>query len=371
MKRTRQGVLHIGRPRIEHVDGMARVVAAVVHEPIPGVDGTGGDVWFAVKEEYGRYLCHERSDAFVVGMLFYSMRLGLDIACEAPVSEEILFKLRTYFIPSISKNCEEMYPCAIEAKPAGEPLPNAGAVGTGISCGVDSLHAVFQQTGSPSKGMNLTHLVLNNVGAYKPRSKQFIWQREHGRAFAKAYGLPFVETDSNICRTFVFNCRWFHFTNTYMNAFSALCLQKLWGTFTIASGGWSFAFFSLSKILVDDSAVYDLLFLHAISTRRLQFLSGGGGDAIREDGRPGGLAAGAEVASRLHGRFGSELRRLREVHSDADDAGRARQARRVQGRVRRRVLPREPSLLPEGRLLGVFSQRDCRDARPDRGGLAA
>lgn len=282
MKKTKQGVLHIGRPRIEHVDGMARVVASVVHGPIPDVEGTGGDVWFAVKEDYGPYLCHERGDAFVVGMLFYAMRLGLDIVSDAPVSEEILFKLRTYFIPSIAKNCEEMYPCAIEAEPGRDPLPNAGAVGTGISCGVDSLHAVLQQTNSPCPGLNLTHLVLNNVGAYAPRSRQFLWQREHGRAFAKEYGVPFVETDSNICQVFVFNCRWFHFTNTYMNAFAALCLQKLWGTFTIASGGWTFAFFTLSKILEEDSAVYDLLFLHAISTRRLQFLSGGGAETRYE-----------------------------------------------------------------------------------------
>ena len=278
MKRTKQATLHIGKPRVEKFGDKMRVVASVTHEAIPGINGTGGDMWFAVSEPHGQYLCYERSDAFVVGMLFYCMRLGLDIECEAPVSEEILFNLRTYFVPSISRNCAEMYACNILAEPAMDPLANAGAVGTGISCGVDSLHALYQQTNSPCKGMNVTHLVLNNAGAYKEGSSQYSWQLNHGREFAREYGYEFVETDSNYHELFPLNHKWLHWTNTYANAFCALCLQKLWGKFTIASAGDSFAIFTLSKILEYDSATYDLLFLNVISTRWMRFYSGGGAE---------------------------------------------------------------------------------------------
>lgn len=240
MKRTKQGTLHIGQPRIEQADGKVRLVASVTHEPIPGVEGTGGDMWFAVAEEYGKYLCFERSDAFVIGMLYYCMRLGLDIVCDAPISEEILFKLRTYYIPALSKNCKVVYPCSVEAMPERGPLQTVGAVGTGISCGVDSLHALYEQTNSPCQGMNVTHLVLNNVGAYKEGSAQFAWQLNHAQAFAREYGYQLVETDSNYTDVFPLNHKWLHWTNTYANAFCVLSLQKLWGKFTLASAGWGF-----------------------------------------------------------------------------------------------------------------------------------
>lgn len=276
---TCNGRLVIGRPRVENaVNGKVRLVASVTHAPICGVAGTGGAMWFSVKEEYADCLCRERGDAFVVGMLFYAMRLGLDIVSEAPISEEILFKLRTYFIPAIANNCEEMYHCSIDAEADLDPLPNMGVVGTGISCGIDSLQALYQQTNSPCKGMNVTHLVLNNAGAYKEGSQQYSWQLEHGRKFAEEYGYKFVETDSNYHEVFPLNHKWLHWTNTYANAFCALCMQKLWGRFTIASSGDSFAAFTLSRILDYDSAVYDLLFHHAISTKWLQFYSGGGAE---------------------------------------------------------------------------------------------
>lgn len=276
MKRSKQATLHIGKPRLEKIGDKMRVVASVVHDPIPGVDGTGGDMWFAVAEPYCKYLCFERSDAFVVGMLYYSMRLGLDIVCDAPISEEILFNLRTYYIPALSKNCEEMYACKILAEPALDPLPNYGAVGTGISCGVDSLQALHEQITTPCKGIHITHLVLNNVGAYKSNSSQFKWQLDHARQFAKENKFDLVETDSNYATVFPLNLRWFHWTNTYANAFAVLSLQKFWGRYTLASAGWGFEYFNLDHILEDDPATYDLLFLSVISTRWLRFVSGGG-----------------------------------------------------------------------------------------------
>lgn len=276
MKRTRQGTLHIGRPRIDRADGKVRLVASVTHEPIPGVEGAGGDMWFAVTEEYGQYLCYERCDAFVIGMLFYCMRLGLDIVCDSPMSEEILYNVRTYLIPSLAKQCDEMYPCRIEAVSDSSPLPNAHAVGAGISCGIDSLHVLSRHSDCEYASMKLTHLVLNNVGAYKEGSSQFVWQLDHARAFCRDTGFKLVETDSNYVEVFYLNHKWFKWTNTYANAFCALALQKLWGTFYIGSHGLDFSYFTLKLITKDDSAFYDLLFLNVISSRWLRFHSEGG-----------------------------------------------------------------------------------------------
>ena len=209
-------------------------------------------------------------------MLFYAMRRGLDIECEAPVSEEILYNIRTYLIPSLSKHCSEIYASKITADIATEPLPNAHAVGAGISCGIDSLHVLSQHADCEYKDMRLTHLVLNNVGAYKEGSKQFQWQLQHAREFCSATGFELIETDSNYTDAFYMNHKWFKWTNTYANAFCALALQKFWGTFYIGSHGLDFSYFTLSLITKDDSAFYDLLFLNVVSTRWLRFHSEGG-----------------------------------------------------------------------------------------------
>lgn len=268
----RMGLMRIHAPRIERLDGKCRLVAAIDTPEY----GAGVDLWFAVDDKYGSYLCDERSDAFLVGMLFYAMRRGLDIECEAPVSEEILYNIRTYLIPSLSKHCEEIYACKISAGIATDPLPNAHAVGAGISCGIDSLHVLCKHADCEYKDMRLTHLVLNNVGAYKEGSSQFKWQLQHAREFCRATGFELIETDSNYTDAFYMNHKWFKWTNTYANAFCVLALQKFWGTFYIGSHGLDFSYFTLSLITKDDSAFYDLLFLNVVSTRWLRFHSEGG-----------------------------------------------------------------------------------------------
>ena len=48
-------------------------------------------LWFAVPIEYKNYLCAERSDAFVVAMLWYAMITGSDIESVAPMSDRMVF----------------------------------------------------------------------------------------------------------------------------------------------------------------------------------------------------------------------------------------------------------------------------------------
>ena len=56
--------------------------------------GEKSELWVSVEDKYSQYLCSERSDAFLIGLLPVAMRRGLDIVCEAPVSEKLLFQLR-------------------------------------------------------------------------------------------------------------------------------------------------------------------------------------------------------------------------------------------------------------------------------------
>ena len=41
-------------------------------------DNISKQVWFETESEYAKYLCYERCDAIVIGLLNYAMRKGQD-----------------------------------------------------------------------------------------------------------------------------------------------------------------------------------------------------------------------------------------------------------------------------------------------------
>lgn len=259
----------IRRPRVENRNGRARLSAQI------DIECDSREIWFEVDEKYGKYLCHERSDAFLIGLLNWAMRERCDFVCEAPVGEELIYQIRTYLIPALAKASQTLYAPKITAEIDTEMLPCAGAVGTGISCGVDSLHVVANHARSAFPHLRLTHLILNNVGAFS-RSEgknQFSWQTEHAEQFAREYGFEFIRTNSNFAEAFPQN----HLlTHTYSSCFSIYVLQKLWRVYFYASSGHDFTQFRLERNEEDDSAHYELLSLDVFSTRNLKIYSEGG-----------------------------------------------------------------------------------------------
>ena len=58
------------------------------------------NLWFSVPAEYADHLCCERSNAFVIVMLWYAMVTGSDISFEAPISERLYNGLTQNLIPA-------------------------------------------------------------------------------------------------------------------------------------------------------------------------------------------------------------------------------------------------------------------------------
>lgn len=262
--------MRIGAPRIERHDGRARLIAEVRIG-----EGDVRPLWFEVEERYGQYLCAERSDAFLIGLLNFAQREWLDIVCEAPVTAQLLYQIRTYLVPSLARNSQTLYATRIEAPMDDTPMANAGGVGTGISCGVDSLHVVRNYAHSPYPGLSLTHLCLNNVGAFWSGNgnRQYAWQAEHARRFAKEYGFELIVTDSNMAEAFQQD----HLlTHTYSSCFAIYAMQKLWKVYFYASAGYDLQeAFSLRDNERHSSDHYELLSLDCFSTRTLQIYSEG------------------------------------------------------------------------------------------------
>lgn len=262
-----RGGMKLSAPRLEkRSNGWTRVVCSV------DLGTEQKEVWLEVENAYAEYLCAERSDAFVIGLLPYAMRSGMDIACETPISEQLLFQLRTYLIPSLAKNSNKMYRTNINAKIAATPFANAGGVGAGISCGVDSMHVLKNFLNPEYPSLKLTHLTLNQVGAFG--DEQFQWTIKHAEKLCRELGIKFIKINSNIAGFYSIPFAWVH---TFVNSFAVYALQKLWNVFYYGSPGLDFQqYFSLKNADCNDAAHYDLLSLDCFSTRNLKIYSEGG-----------------------------------------------------------------------------------------------
>lgn len=262
----------IKQPFLERNEQFSRVVCDIQ------IDGVSHVVWFQVENAYGQYLCDERSDAYVIGMLSYAMRGNHDIVCEAPITEQLLYGIERDLIPSLSKYSKKLHPVRITAKTA-PALQEGFAVGTSASFGIDSFSSIRNNMDSKYEGLRLTHLCINNVGAFNECYDQYGADKvkeeryQIAETVAAELGLPLIKTDSNFAKKIPQN----HLrTHTYSSVFAIYVLQKLWRVYYLASSGEDYAEFSLEHSEKKDCALYDILSLQCFSTPFLRIYSEGG-----------------------------------------------------------------------------------------------
>lgn len=269
-------MIKFGRPYVEINDSSATLKNTVE------IDGKREILWFRVDIRYKDYLCYERGDAYLIAALNFAMRNHHDIEFDVPITGQLLFNIQNYLIPALIENNPSFYPPKIITEVSDEVLPNHGAVGTGISCGVDSLHALATKTNTCSKKLNITHLTFNNVGSHgrgEMARRLYKSRLEKPQLFAKEFGYEFVLSDSNLMDVI----RQSHFkTHTYSSMFPVFCLQKLFSTYYYASGGYRFNEFSLEDLPTLCPGSYELLSLDTFSSPFLRIYSDGMGKSRLE-----------------------------------------------------------------------------------------
>ena len=262
-------MIHFSKPYVVEVANKAILKCEV------SIDNKKDTIWFSVDQKYGQYLCYERSDAFVIAVLNYAMRNNHDIMCDVPISEDLYYNIDKYLIDAIVRYNPSWYRPVIIADVDFEPLPCAGAVGTGISCGVDSLHALANQTALKFKRHNITHLTFNNVGSHGEGERAvnlYNARLERPREFAAEYGSEFVASNSNLQDVVEQS----HFkTHTYSSLFAVYCLQKLYSVYYYASGGYKYDEFTLVDAPMSCSGTYEMLSLPFFSTKNMRIYSEG------------------------------------------------------------------------------------------------
>lgn len=260
----------IEKPYISTENGKSRLVAKV------SLDGDSREVWFEVESQFEKYLCYERGDAFVVAILNYAMRYGHDMESKAPIGEDLYYQLTTDLIPALANNSKTMHRTNLIAEVDSTVLSNAGAVGTGISCGVDSFHSLAMETQGKFPKHKLTHLAFNNVGSHgegEYAQKLFTERKGLAKKFCEEFGFVYVEGNSNLHDAIPQNHLRSH---TYSSMFSVFALQKLYSVYYYASSGHPYGHFSLKDNEKFDAGDYELLSLKDFSTHSLLIYSEGG-----------------------------------------------------------------------------------------------
>ena len=271
-------MIFLHKPYIRNKNGKSRLYFDL------DIDKEKKKIWYEVNEEYKQYLCDDRIDAILVGILLYAMEHNQDIESDSYITDDILFKIEEYLIPSLSKYGEKLNRIKINIK-TKPSIKNIGAVGTGCSCGIDSLHAYITKSKLKDKKYNITHLCINNVGSfnstYEEAGIKNVQKKvfERAKKFAQEVNLPLIITDSNFQEEIP---QVHYFTHTYSSTFAILCLQKLWGIYYYGSSGLDLSSFSIKENDKHDCANYELLSLSCFSTKNLTIYSDGAAESRLE-----------------------------------------------------------------------------------------
>lgn len=229
-------------------------------------------VWLEIAEEYGKYLCTERADAFVILLLPLAMSLNENIMSTVPVTEDVLYGLERDMIPILAKYSEGFYQIKVIAE-GKEALQNVGHVGVGCSCGVDSLYAIKTNMDTGFKNFDITDLCLFNNLVWTERNRRiFASQIVKTKKVAEELGLPLVICDSN-CMEMLPVPEDYNFLNTYAILFFVFSLQKLFGRYYLGSNADGYSIFTVKDADKNDCSYYDLLTLYCVSTKKLKILS--------------------------------------------------------------------------------------------------
>lgn len=257
----------INEPYIEEQDNKTKLICDIL------IDNNQRKVYFEVDKEYGKYLCYERCDAFLIVIFFYAMREKKNIICKGPVTEDLYYQITEYLMPIFEKKSHnKLKKIKIKAK-LEKNIENIGAVGTGLTCGVDSFHSIYNNINHKIPRNKLTHLlIMSPADSYKKNGNYIEISKElynKAELISNQLNLPLIKINSNMRELFPIPPM-----HTLIRIYGVYALQKLFSIYYFSSGFpiWTF---NLEDCDLIDSARYDLLICKELSTKNLTIYSEG------------------------------------------------------------------------------------------------
>lgn len=226
-------------------------------------------LWYKFPKQYAPYLTIEVADAVVIGILMYAMERGLGIKSETPISAGLYMKLTKYLMPFLSTINASLKSIQFDM-PISENTYNGEHVGTGVSCGVDSLSTIIchgeEEYVNRYRIDTLTLLNTGYYGAHEDNSSNYKRYLNQSVDFCNEHSYSFFTLDSNISNITEYN---FLSAHTYLTCSVILLFQKYFHTYYYSSGYPAYSF----KPDFKDPAYYDIFLLDCISTESLKFIS--------------------------------------------------------------------------------------------------
>ena len=232
-------------------------------------------LWYSVPEQYEGYLTTEKMDGFLVALLPLAMMTGEDIHIDGAISQKLLYNLTEYYMRILGSMIPSLRPVSIVPAhlDSGCSYQSRNGVVTGFSGGIDSFCVVRDHLRNDiPNAYRLTHLALNNVGAFGKRGTELFHDRfRELSGFASESQIPFVKIDSNVDSILPREIDYVRVTVT-RNVSAILVLQKLFGKYLYAS---SDKYEDCFVGPTDDSAYSDPFAVHLLSTETLECISTG------------------------------------------------------------------------------------------------
>ena len=239
------------------------------------------NLWFSVPVKYAEYLCPERSNAFVIALLWYAMVAQSDICFEAPMSRQLYDGLTQKLIPAVMKEAGTQI--SLIGPVTSDKVSGEHGVVSGMSCGADSLYTLhcYGSEGTPAK-VKLTHLMYCELEYLFPRvvppydidqifyKQELIYSKtiKNAETIAERHHMPFLHIRSNLDRDY---CRGgMIYTGMYRFLACALALERLFSVYIISSSGNADQVEEIS--LFAPTQHYENLICASCSTEKLHYM---------------------------------------------------------------------------------------------------
>ena len=239
------------------------------------------NLWFSVPKEYIGYLCEERSNAFVIALLWYAMLTESDICFEAPMSKKLYDGLTQKLIPAIMKDVKTRI--SLKGPVTSDVVVGEQGVVCGMSCGVDSLYTlhIYNSDSTPTN-MKLTHLIYCELdyifpNVMPPYGIDEIFLKEEqidsiivkgAATIADRHHMPLLHFHSNLDRDF---CRGgMIYSGMYRYLACVLALEKLFSTYIVSSSGNGKQVEEAS--IISPTQNYEDLICESLDTEKLRYM---------------------------------------------------------------------------------------------------
>ncbi len=238
--------------------------------------GVTKTLYAEVQEEFAPYLTDDRADGFFVICVFKCIKEHWELESKVPVSTRLYYQVQNYMM-NVYCEAYNIEPFNIKAPTIDSELNSEGGVGTGITCGVDSLYTIACHCnigGSECLPQySLTHLVLMNIGSHDIGAEEtntlFANRVKLAQDFCNEFGFKFVKIDTNF-RTFLpYDYTEYH---GIANGSTILLLEKLFRVY-YSSSSYKISEFKLNRY---DVSQFELFNLAVLSTNNTTFYTTGG-----------------------------------------------------------------------------------------------